>query len=46
MRRAAGSYLTARELDGVLARRKLIVDRFDRLIRERGEAIVLYASGM
>ena len=44
VRRAAGRYLTARELDGVLARRKLIVDRFDRLIRERGEAVVLYAQ--
>lgn len=46
IRRVAGAYLTAREIDGVLARRRLIVDRFDRLIRERGESLVLYDSGM
>jgi hypothetical protein len=46
VRRVVGGYLTAREIDGVLARRKLIVERFDRLIRERGESLVLYDSGM
>lgn len=42
LRKAAGDHLTARELDGVVARRQLIVDRFERLIREKGENVVLY----
>jgi hypothetical protein len=46
VRRVAGSYLTRRELEALLARRKLIVDRFDRLIRDRGEGVVLHVTGM
>lgn len=42
VRKAVGVLLTAQELAGVMARQKLIVERFDRLIRERGEASVLY----
>jgi hypothetical protein len=42
VRKAVGALLTSHELAGVMARRKLIVERFDRLIRERGEATVLY----
>jgi hypothetical protein len=42
LRAAAGEWLTRDEVNGVIARRKLIVDRFDRLIRERGEAATLY----
>lgn len=34
--------LTGFEIDALLARRNLIVDRFDQLVREKGEAAVLY----
>lgn len=37
-----GTSLTTFEIDAILARRALIVARFDELIRERGEAAVLY----
>ena len=40
--RAAGEYLTAAEVEAVIARRARIVERFDRLIAERGAASVLY----
>lgn len=40
--RAADPYLSAPEVDAIMARRDRIVARFDRLIAERGEAVVLY----
>jgi hypothetical protein len=45
VKRAVGANLTGPEVAGVMARRQLIVDRFDQLIRERGEAAVLYDIG-
>jgi len=42
VKKAVGVLLTSQELAGVMARQKLIVERFARLIRERGEASVLY----
>lgn len=39
---AVGEALRGSEIDAVLARRALIVARFDQLVRERGEAVVLY----
>lgn len=42
VRRSVGELLTSAEIAGVMARQKLIVDRFDRLIRERGESVILY----
>jgi hypothetical protein len=35
-------WLTPQEIRALLARRKLIVERFEQLIRERGEAAILY----
>jgi len=40
--RAVDASLTTFEIDAILARRALIVARFDQLVRERGEAAVLY----
>jgi hypothetical protein len=42
LREKLGRWLTKREIDGVLARRDLIVKRFDDQIASRGEAFVLY----
>jgi hypothetical protein len=42
VKKAVGVLLTPQEIAGVMARQKLIVERFDRLIRERGDAAVLY----
>jgi hypothetical protein len=42
MRKPLTPYLTAMELTALVARRRLIVERFERLIRERGESVVLY----
>jgi hypothetical protein len=42
MTRELRPYLTNLEIDAVLARRDLIVAHFDGLIREKGEAAVLY----
>jgi hypothetical protein len=39
---AVDDSLTTFEIDSILARRTLIVERFDQLVRERGEAAVLY----
>ena len=39
---AVGRHLTRQEIDAVMARRDLIVAHFERLIAERGEAMVLY----
>jgi len=39
---AVGTSLTPDEVAAVMARRELIVNRFDALIAERGEALVLY----
>ena len=39
---AVGSYLTGGELNAILKRRDLLVEHFQRLIRERGEASVLH----
>jgi hypothetical protein len=44
--RVAGNYLTGREIASLMARRLLIVERLDQLIRKRGEAVVLYWTGM
>lgn len=41
MRTSVRDLLTGPEIAGVMARQKLIIERFDRLIRERGEAAVL-----
>ncbi|MGB7294876.1 MAG: hypothetical protein WBC70_04740 [Candidatus Aminicenantales bacterium] len=38
----AGDHLTKWEIDALMARRKLIVSRFDKLISEKGDAQVLY----
>ena len=46
VRRVTADYLTSKEVNGVLTRKKLIVERFARLIRDRGEGVVLYNSGM
>ena len=46
IRRVAGEYLTRPEISAVLERRALIVERFDRLIRDRGEAVVLNYPGI
>lgn len=42
LRAAAGRYLTTLELRAVMYRRDALVERFARLIRERGEAAVVY----
>lgn len=42
VRRATGRHLSIFEIDALLARRDLIVTRFDGLIAARGEAAVLY----
>ena len=42
LKQAVDRHLTTNEIAGVLARRKLIVDRFTRLIQERGDKAVLY----
>ena len=39
---ATEDYLDGAEIAGVVARRQLIVDRFARLIKERGEKAILY----
>jgi hypothetical protein len=39
---ATDDYLTGPEIAGVVARRQLIVDRYARLIKERGEKAILY----
>ncbi len=41
---ALGGILEQNELDGVVARRDLIVAHFEKLIRERGEDAVLYGA--
>jgi hypothetical protein len=48
VRRVTKNYLTTHEIDGVMARRQLIVERLGQLIRDRGESVVLYdyTSGM
>jgi len=40
--RVAANYLTGGETASLMARRLLIVERLDELIRKRGEAVVLY----
>jgi hypothetical protein len=42
LQRVAGRHLTTEEMAAVMARRDLLVERFRRLIGERGEAAVLY----
>ena len=42
LRTAAGRYLTGAEIEGLLARRDLIVAHFDALVAKLGEAQVLY----
>jgi hypothetical protein len=42
LKAAAGDVLEPREIEGVLARRDLLVAHFDEQVRERGEAAVLY----
>jgi hypothetical protein len=39
---AVGSQLTPEEVDAMMKRRDLIVQHFDRLVKEKGEAAVLY----
>jgi hypothetical protein len=39
---AVGSQLTPEEVDAMMKRRDLIVQHFDRLVKEKGEAMVLY----
>ena len=39
---AAGRHLTKQEISALLQRRDLIVDHFDQLVKERGEAAVLF----
>jgi hypothetical protein len=39
---AVGSQLTPSEVDALLKRRELLVEHFDRLVREKGEKAVLY----
>ena len=39
---AVKGYLTRSEVEGVMARRRLIVDHYTRLIREKGEKAVLF----
>jgi hypothetical protein len=38
--------LLTRELEGILARRDLLVAHFEKLVRERGEDAVLYSAGL
>jgi hypothetical protein len=40
--KAVGSHLTSVEVNAIMARRDLIVEHFDRLVKERGEAAVLF----
>jgi hypothetical protein len=40
--RTAGRHLTPFEVDAVMKRRDLIVERFDRLVAQRGESAVLF----
>ena len=42
VRRVAGSFLTAGEINAVMTRRDLIVSHFSSLIKERGEGVVVY----
>jgi hypothetical protein len=42
VQRVAGGVLGGAEIDAVIARRALIVSRFETLIAARGEAAVLY----
>ena len=42
IRAAVGEYLTQQEATAIMHRRKLIVDRLDKLIAERGERAILY----
>ena len=39
---AVGSQLTPAEVDAMMKRRGLIVEHFDRLVKEKGEGLVLY----
>jgi hypothetical protein len=39
---SVGKLLKSGEVDGVIARRDLLVERFEKLVRERGESAVLY----
>jgi hypothetical protein len=39
---AAGNHLTKQEVSAVLQRRDLIVEHFDKLVKQRGEAAVLF----
>jgi hypothetical protein len=39
---AVGSQLTPSEVDAMMKRRELIVEHFDRLVKEKGERAVLY----
>ena len=40
--KATGSHLTPFEIDALMKRRDLLVDHFDRLVKQRGEAAVLF----
>lgn len=42
--KAVGSQLTAEEIDAMMARRGLIVEHFDRLVKQRGETAVLFGA--
>jgi len=42
IKRAVGPYLTDKEITSVVARKKLIVDEINEMIREQGESKVLY----
>lgn len=42
LQRQAGRWLTGLEIEGVLARRDLILQHFEDAVRTRGEALVLY----
>ena len=42
IRKAVEHYLTSSEIDAILARRKLLLQELDELIKEKGEGAVLY----
>lgn len=42
IKQAVGPYLTDEEIEAVLARKKLLLDEIEEMIKERGEAKVLY----
>jgi hypothetical protein len=42
VRKATSGYLTGNEVAGVMARRRLIVERYESLVKQRGESVVLY----